>query len=296
MKQITLPRANKKNNKAQGPRSKRASARVDRSDSKIKSAPGSAQGARPSLKSSVSATPVHPELYNARETSAAAPASPAPLVIRPELEPMPIALARKSGFGIDIQLDPRITAGEMRDRCDSVINGVVVASQPIEAVSLVQNGEVKSLTLYPRNARSPQAFCLSLAQRKGLDLDASSFEVVARTNNGEESRASFTIATSRDDSRVAHIVQGQTCELSLETTNSIPIMLYVEIAAIDRENVLHVRGWSVARTQIVAIQVSIGEQRAGFAQFGQSRGDIATVYPGYPNAHMSGFSLAQALP
>jgi ADP-heptose:LPS heptosyltransferase/GT2 family glycosyltransferase len=195
-----------------------------------------------------------------------------------------------------VRLDPRITAGEMRDRFDIGVTGSAWAGAPIESVSLVQDGDVQALALFPPGTAKPQAFHLNLARQKTRDLSLWAFDLLTRTRTGEETTTAFAIATNRDDARVARVVQGPIGEISDAAANAIPILLYVEMAALDSRNVLHVRGWCVVRTQILSIQVYAGEHKVVVGQIGRLRSDIAAVYPAYPNARASGFSMDYPLP
>ena len=278
MKKIAQPPDGKRSSKANSPTGKPATARQRPDDVPRKPPPARPSVQRQAKPPTPPPTPVQkPDIH----PPAASPASP------PPHRPQP---------GIDVQLDPRITAGAMRDRSDIRMNGLASAAQPIEAISLVRNGEVLALTLYPPTAATQQVFNLNLSQHNNLDRDACTFDIVTRTRTGDESATRFAIATSPDDARVANVVQGRTQELSAGTTNLIPIVLYVEMAAVDLNNVLQVRGWCVVRTQILSIQAFTGEDQMAVARLGQTRDDIAAAYPGYGNARMSGFSIAQKLP
>jgi O-antigen biosynthesis protein len=200
------------------------------------------------------------------------------------------------GSQIDIQLGRTITAGPMRDRHDIALIGLVTAEQPITAVSLIVADEVRAISLYGPAAGSQQAFRLVLAQNKDLALGLTSFDVVVRTRDGHERRTAFKVATDQNEPRTARVVAGPVCELPLPPSVSIPVLLDVELAGVDRNGILHVTGWSAALAQIVVIQVFVGEQRVGSAQLGPLREDIAATYPAYPNARMSGFTLSAAVP
>ena len=196
---------------------------------------------------------------------------------------------------VDIQLDRSIPAEWMRNRRDVVISGLAVAEQPIEAISLVVNNEVKAVALYGR-AESQQVFRLTLAERQDLARGLTPFVVMARTHDGQEHEVSFRIVTDPDDPRAARVIKGVVRELSLPMKTRIPILLDVEMAAVDTNNVLHVRGWATAHTQIMTVQVLIDEQVVGSPPVGQMRDDIAAAYPGYSNASHSGFSFSESLP
>jgi ADP-heptose:LPS heptosyltransferase/GT2 family glycosyltransferase len=184
----------------------------------------------------------------------------------------------------------------MRHRHDIIVTGMAVADQPIETISLVVAGEVRSLSLCARTAQCQQVFRLTLAKRKYPGPDLSSFVVAARTLDGNEHRTTFTMAIDWNDPQGACLVEGPVCELSPVVKALTPILLFVETAVVNLNGVVHVAGWCAALMQIVAIQVLIGEQRVGFVRCGQSRDDVARLYPAYPNARLSGFTYSEALP
>ena len=184
----------------------------------------------------------------------------------------------------------------MNNRFDVSIAGLVVAEEPIEAVSLVVKGEVRASCLFNGAGGSPQVFRLVLAEREDLRPELTCFDVAVRSRDGHERRVAVQIATARDASRAPHVVEGPVCEGSLPAQVVAPVLLYVETAAVDQTGVLHVIGWSVALTQIVDIKIFVGEQRIGSAQPGLLREDIARAFPAYPDAHVSGFTFSKALP
>jgi O-antigen biosynthesis protein len=197
---------------------------------------------------------------------------------------------------IDIRLDGAVTAVSIQDRYDIWIAGLVAASRPIEAVSLVVDGEVRSSCLYNRAAENRRVFRLGLFEREVLRGDLTAFEVVARTRDGHEGRAAFAIATGRDDPDGPRVVEGPVCEVSSPANALAPVLLYTETAAVNHAGELRVAGWSIALTQIVAINVFAGDRRIGAAERGLLRDDIARSFPAYPDSHMSGFAFFKPLP
>ncbi len=207
-----------------------------------------------------------------------------------------IAHPSDRGPRIDIQLSPAIIAGPMHGRFDIALTGLILAEQPVAAVSLIVDGEVRAFSLYGRPARSQQVFRLDLAQKKHLATDLTIFEVAARTGDGREDRAAFKIVADRSDPRLVRVIHGPVCLLPMPPKSIIPVLLYVELAAIDRHGVLHVSGWAAALTQLAAVHVLIGTKQVGSARLGGERDDIAATYPSYPNVRLSGFTLSVPLP
>jgi O-antigen biosynthesis protein len=177
-----------------------------------------------------------------------------------------------------------------------MISGLVVADQPIETVSLVAKGEVCALSFFNPTAEGQQMFTLILAQLNKPTLDKTSFEIAVRTQGGREHRTAFTVQTGRDAAQAAHVIDGPVCDPSVLTNTTPPIVLYVEMVAVDRNRVLHVVGWAVAHSLIENIHAFGAGQRLGSAQLGQPRDDVAAGYSDYPNARFSGFKFSTALP
>lgn len=74
-----------------------------------------------------------------------------------------------------------------------------------------------------------------------------------------------------------------------------PIRLELEEARIDAAGALRVRGWALAAREVRDVEVFFGQRSLGFADTALSRADVATAFPGYPNATMSGFALTATL-
>ena len=56
--------------------------------------------------------------------------------------------------------------------------------------------------------------------------------------------------------------------------------------------ITNLRGWAVAESGIAVIEVDVDGNYAFDVPMGGARGDVAKVYPDFPDADTSGFSMA----
>lgn len=75
----------------------------------------------------------------------------------------------------------------------------------------------------------------------------------------------------------------------------LSLAAFIDIAEVDSDNGLLVRGWAVAPAEIVAIQISADNKKLGLAKMGLDRSDVAENYPLYPSARNSGFEFQTKL-
>ena len=74
-----------------------------------------------------------------------------------------------------------------------------------------------------------------------------------------------------------------------------PMLLRLEECKVSEEAVLRVRGWTVGLAAIDEIRVYLEDRLLGVAQKGVPRGDVAAVYPDYPDSAHAGFLLMHQL-
>ena len=258
-------------------------------------APKSAPGTIPAPRSRRSKNPRVPAAAD-RDTGTAIPDDRAKAAHGHAPDENAAAAAPDTEHSIDIRLDGAITAGSTQNRYDVLAAGVVIATDPLESVSLLVNGEVRAYCLYHRTDATEHVFRLGLFEREERRSDLTEFELAARTRAGHERRVGFAIATAPNDPDGPRVVTGPVCAAPLSAQDLAPVLLYVETAAVGQNGELRVAGWSVALTPIVAINVFAGEQRIGSADLGLPREDIVRAFPAYPNACVAGFAFAKAFP
>ena len=151
---------------------------------------------------------------------------------------------------IEIRLEAAVTAGPIQDRYDVEVAGEVVAERPIQSVSLVIDGVSRASFLYGQSASSRQVFSLVHAERETARLDLTPIEIEARTDDGYVRRTAFTVAAGLNGVDVPSVVEGPVRDIQSPPLAATLVRLYIETAAIDRDGVLHVVGWSVALSHI----------------------------------------------
>ena len=195
---------------------------------------------------------------------------------------------------IEIRLDATVSGGSIQDRYDVEVVGEVVAERPIQSVSLVVDGESRAWFLFGQFAASRQTFRLVHAERESARLDFTPFEIEARTRDGYVRRTAFTVAAGLNGLEAPRVVEGPVRDTQSPALVITPLRLYIETAAFDQKGVLHVAGWSVARSRIVAINIFVGDQLVGTTEPNRPRDDVARAHPAYSNARMSGFTFSTA--
>ena len=196
---------------------------------------------------------------------------------------------------IDIRLDAAVTAGPIQDRYDVEVAGEVIAERPIQSVSLVVDGESRASFSYGQSAAQRQSFRLVHAEREGARLDLTPIEIEARTDDGHVSRTAFLVVAGMNGLEVPRVVEGPVRDIQAPALAITPVRLYVETAAVDRQGVLHVVGWSVALSRIVAVNIFVDAQLLGTTEANLPRDDVGRAYPTYSNARMSGFTFSTTI-
>lgn len=230
-----------------------------------------------------------------------------PLSVDPEptiaLGGEPVAAVEIAQPRILIELDPKLSGGYMRGRFDVMIRGRVISAAPIEEIRLLADGWVTSTTFYARSERSAMmprgtatrqlAFQFNLP-RPGEGLaEKCPFQIIARTEDALEYAEDFVLELDpAADDQVA-IIAGPT---QAAPGSSRPhAVVYIESGTIDQDGIFSVVGWAVSLRPILAVQIYADNQRIGKAKLGGEREDVASVFPAYPKARASGFSLTTQL-
>jgi hypothetical protein len=172
------------------------------------------------------------------------------------------------------------------------VAGEVVAERPIQSVSLVIDGVSRASFWYGQSASNRQVFSLVHAERETVRLDLTSIEIEAQTDDGSVRRTAFTVAAGLNGVDVPHVEEGTFRDIQSPPLAATLVRLYVETAAIDRDSVLHVVGWSVALSHIESIKIFVGDQLVGTTMPDRPRDDIGGAFPAYANARTSGFKFS----
>jgi hypothetical protein len=127
----------------------------------------------------------------------------------------------------------------------------------------------------------------------GVRTERCTFQIIARTEDGFEYAEDFEIdvdPTARDP---VSVIAGPT-RPTVGAARPYTVM-YIERGTIDSEGVLSVVGWAVSLGATLVVQIFADDERFSEAKIGGEREDVASVFPAYPKARLSGFSLTMQL-
>ena len=221
-----------------------------------------------------------------------------PAMETPSLEPAPI---------IRIEIDPGVSGGFLHGRFDVHIRGRVVSQSPAEEITLLLDGEAVCAAQYgdpdkaatatlPDGTHAKQrAFHFTLAYLNNRADGPCHAVISARTADGQVYEEPFELAIDPQGPEPVVLVAGPTQSAATGPGVRPPVVVYVERATLDDDGQLQLQGWSIALTTLVTVQVFADEERISAARLGGARDDVASVYPAYPNARTSGFSLTVPL-
>ena len=205
---------------------------------------------------------------------------------------------------IVIEVDPFVSGGFIHGRFDVLIRGRVVSVSPAEEITLHADGEVIAIGQFgdPEHAASAslpdgtrarqRAFHFNLPRLHSRASAPCTAVIVARTVDGGVHEETFELAISPNDPQPVALLSGPTQNMIANAGVRPPVIVYVERAVLDGDGQLQVHGWSIALTSLVTVQIFADEERVSAARVGTVRDDVAAVYPAYPNARVSGFSLS----
>jgi 3'(2'),5'-bisphosphate nucleotidase len=219
-------------------------------------------------------------------------------------EALPVVVAPPA---IAIEVDPGVSAGFIHGRFDMTIKGRVVSASPAEEIALHVDGEVVSIAQYgdpehaapaslPDGTRARQrAFHFNLPRVHARAAAPCNPTIVARTSDGDIFEEAFELAIDPHGPQPVRLTAGPTQNMLTGAGIRPPVVIYVERAALDAEGNLQIHGWAIALTTLVTVQIFADDERVSAARLGGVRDDVAGVYPAYPNARTSGFSLTVQL-
>ena len=190
-----------------------------------------------------------------------------------------------------IELDRELSGGFLRGRHDLWVCGGVSASEPVEQVSLQVGHHVFGKLLYGQVGAAKSVVCTRrtieswhYAFAFGPNCPAAETALPSRfsiVTVGEEGTASedFVVSVGHGSDPAGGVGrQGPTSVAASETARA-PIILFVEWAVVDPDGQLHIQGWALLVSPIVAIRIFANETRVGTAQLGRSRPDVAGAHP-----------------
>lgn len=186
-------------------------------------------------------------------------------------------------------------------RFDVIVRGVVLSGAPalsvafrdafgndLASVQFGHNEQMEPAELPDGESGYRAGFQVYLPMRGGQGIRIADLRVRADARDGGSFECSIRIGCMNAD---AAIIAGPAREMEEAEIPPPSGMVYLEEASLGPDGLLRTSGWTLARSPIVAVQIFAGDQRAGAALHGRDRGDVAEVYPEYPNAHRAGFVL-----
>lgn len=203
---------------------------------------------------------------------------------------------------IQIDIDPAVTAGYIRDRYDLLVRGRAICSLPIEEVTLSIEDRVAGRVQFGPSAPSSiasddgsllYAFHVNVPLQRSQASGTCTCIVAARAQGGLTHEQSFELVVEPTKSMPVSVASGPTRSAQSYGHVRPPVVLYVEQAMLDDNRQLVVRGWAVSSNPMVAIQLFMNDERIGAAQIGGSRDDVGAAFPGYPNGRNSGFTFSR---
>jgi ADP-heptose:LPS heptosyltransferase/GT2 family glycosyltransferase len=218
------------------------------------------------------------------------------------VEAKPVVLAKPS---VVIEVDPVISGGYVRGRFDIMIRGRATSASPIDKIRLQVDDWVTSTVSF---GQPDLAFATvmpdgTLGRQRGFQFNLPrpgdgrrqkcAFQIIARTQDGFEYAENFALYVDPSATDPVTLTAGPTRGI-LGLARPYTVM-YVERGSIDPDGMLSVAGWAVSLGPTLAVQVFADDERISKAKIGGERGDVAAVFPTYPNARLSGFSLTLQL-
>nr|WP_294520678.1 glycosyltransferase family 9 protein [uncultured Rhodopila sp.] len=202
-----------------------------------------------------------------------------------------------------IEIDPAVAGGFVRNRFDITICGRVVSDLPLAETRLQIGDQVAGVSFYgqtERAAKEPaadgspghhRAFRFNLPRQPRGDGERCRFQLIARTDNGLDHTEDFEVDLDPVAEPPVSFVSGPSRPPAEGGAARPYVLMYVERAWVDGDDLLSVRGWALSFAPVLAVEVFAGTEHLGSAYFGEDREDVAAAFKGYPNASLSGFSF-----
>ena len=223
------------------------------------------------------------------------------------LRAAPLPTASGPPARVILEIDPNISAWFVSQRYDLEIRGWVVASSPVESVTLSHNdalvsqmqygppGPTARVALRDGTAVTRHVFTLSLPRPRAQATEPCTITLTARTINNQTFSETYLLTVDPLMPTSVRVESGPTRPSAGYGGELAPVVLFVERAALDATGTLQFIGWVISIGTVVAIQVFAGDERITSPKLGLRRDDVASVFPSYPNAAQAGFSLTTPL-
>ncbi len=222
------------------------------------------------------------------------------------LEPQPPPLARQPAHlvmtrPIMVELNAMAEGWPNRSRFDVALLGQITSVTPVDSFTIHDPAgvELAAVQFGHGDDQETEQLCgggtvyrtgfqVFLPMPGGEDVRIADMWVRARSRDGAAFEEGMRLGCMADQAAIlAGPVRGAD-EIEIPAPRSI---VYLEAAEVTADGRLVVRGWTIAMSPIVAVQISVDGRRMGAALQGRERGDVASAYPSYPNAGRAGFTL-----
>jgi ADP-heptose:LPS heptosyltransferase/GT2 family glycosyltransferase len=207
--------------------------------------------------------------------------------------------------GVVIEIDTAVSGGYVHGRFDIMIRGRAVSTAAIEEIRLQVDDWVTSSASFGQPERAAtvvmpdgtsarqRGFRFNLPRPGDGRVERCAFQIVARTEDGAEHAETFEIDVDPAAGDPVTVFSGP-ARVGAGSVRSYAAM-YIERATIDADGTLAVEGWAVSQGPTLAVQIFADEERISKARIGGDRDDVASAFPAYPNARLSGFGLTLQL-
>ena len=203
---------------------------------------------------------------------------------------------------IRVEIDPESGGGYNRNRYDLEVRGRVISTVPVEAAELLHGEQVLARVAYGTGETAAEAsldgkpasqvaFHFDWPIPRDATGQRTIWTISVHTHGGHSYLERFDVFVEPTAAPPLLILSGPTCSAIDYAGVLPPIRLHVERAALDAAGLLQLQGWVVSLEPIVTVQSFIDEECISVTDLGELRDDVAGVFPLYPNAANSGFSL-----
>jgi ADP-heptose:LPS heptosyltransferase/GT2 family glycosyltransferase len=237
------------------------------------------------------------------DTTIAAPVAAVP--IAPDPRGVPIAGMPVEGPVIVIEIDRAVSGGYVHGRFDIMIRGRALSAAPIVEIRLQADDWVTSTASFGQPERAAIAvmsdgtparqrgFHFNLPRPGNGQAERCAFQIIARTEDGFEYAEDFELDVDPTAGDPVSVVSGP-ARPAAGAVRPYAVM-YIERGTIDADGTLTVEGWAVSLGPTLSVQIFVDEERISKARIGGERDDVASAFPAYPNARLSGFALTLQL-
>lgn len=243
------------------------------------------------------AQPMAGKQRSSRRSNAQQAPVPEPPVTPAAKQPATLVLTKP----IMAELNAAAEGWPTRSRFDVVVLGQITSVSPIDTFTIQDRAGLELAAVQFGHGDDQETEALSgggIAYRTGFQVflpmpggdgvRISDLWVRARSRDGAAFEAAMRLGCMADQAAILAGPVRDADQVEIPAPRSI---VYLESADVTADGRLVVRGWSIATSPIVAVQIFVDGRRVGAAIQGRDRGDVGAAYPSYPNSRRAGFTL-----